>query len=392
MAERISSFVALALCLAAVPRFRDLRRSADAGRRVVATAVIALAVAAVVLTFPGERILYAATRIPHIGDLVGRAAMMVAALATQCIFLLAAARARQRRAQLRRRVLVLLAALAVLVAVFSAAPAQDPAADYLLAYGTEPLVGVFITTFTAFLGWSLVDVQLAWSRLKHRTSGPLHTSLRTFALGAAFGLGYVALRLLGEAALFTGWDTVVAFTRVGCLALGSVAALLAVASVTWPAMRMRIHQLRTWVRARRQLQQLLPLWRDLADVAPEVALEHPRSPIREAFDVLDVRWRLYRRVIEIHDARLALRAHALQLADAAATPHAAEAQRLAAAVTAARAGHHDGAPTASEHSLGERAPVADDMDREAERLAQVAREYVALTRTRHRVVLQGRRS
>ncbi|WP_369068744.1 MAB_1171c family putative transporter [Kineococcus terrestris] len=378
MSERLSSVVTLALCLAALPRLRELLPGVDAGRRAVATAVVTLAASAVALTFPGERALYALTGVPHIGDLVGRAFLMVAAVAAQCIFLFAAEPAQQPRVRLRRRVQALLAALAVLLAAFTLAPTHDTSADYLVVYGGEPLVAVFVVTFTAFLGWCFADVLTAWSRLERRTSGSLHTGLRTLAAGAAVGLGYVVLRLTGQVALLAGWPGVVASTRIGCLVTGSVAALLAVAAVSWPAVSEASRAVHEWSRSRARLRQLYPLWSDLTEVVPHVALERPRPPTRELISLLDVRWRLYRRVIEIHDARLALRAYADAPSRRTRTAPAAEARRLARAVAAARRG----AAVPESVAGPAAATVADDIDREAEWLSNVAREYRTLTRSR----------
>ncbi|WP_166610920.1 MAB_1171c family putative transporter [Kineococcus indalonis] len=371
----------LLLCLAAIPRLRDLAPGVDAGRRVVAITVVALAASAAALTFPGERILYSLTGIAHIGDLVGRALLMVTAVATQCIFLFAVEPDQHPRPRLRRRVAALIAALVLLVSVFTAAPGRDASADYLVVYGAEPLVAIFVVTFTAFLGWCFADVLAAWSRLKRRTSGTLHAGLHTLAAGAGVGLGYVLLRLIGEVALFADRPGVVAATRIGCLITGSVASLLAVTAVSWPAASALTSSLHEWSQARQQLRQLFPLWRDLADVAPQVALEQPRSPAREALAVRDVRWRLYRRVIEIHDARLALRPYVRPLGASATTPEAAEAHRLADAITAARIGvAPEVAPVRSTGGPSE-TTVADDVSREAEWLTGVAREYTALIRT-----------
>jgi hypothetical protein len=73
----------------------------------------------------------------------------------------------------------------------------------------------------------------------------------------------------------------------------------------------------------RKLLRLRPLWLALYRVNPQIALVPPRSLPLELLDVRDLDLRLYRRVVEIRDGRLALRAHL--------DPEVAEAARAAAA-------------------------------------------------------------
>jgi len=52
------------------------------------------------------------------------------------------------------------------------------------------------------------------------------------------------------------------------------------------------------------LWRLYPLWRRLCTIAPEVVMVPPRPRLLDLFDVRDVRFRLYRRILEIRDALL----------------------------------------------------------------------------------------
>ncbi|MFJ8475616.1 MAB_1171c family putative transporter [Kitasatospora sp. NPDC094011] len=181
-----------------------------------------------------------------------------------------------------------------------------------------------------------------------------------------------------------------------CAVLGGLCATLIAAglgSTLWPAATGAV---RGWLRAHRRYRALTPLWRDLHTVLPEIALDPARHlPLPPR----DPRFALYRRIIEIHDARLILRQHldprAAQWLDGATrrfpppSAHAAataEAAALAAALELAAAGAEHRPADAPEAT----APATlDTMDGEADHLAQLARVYatcpaVAEVRTRAR--------
>jgi hypothetical protein len=61
-----------------------------------------------------------------------------------------------------------------------------------------------------------------------------------------------------------------------------------------------------WVRDYRSLQQLYGLWRDLVRAVPDIALYGPPNRLVDSCMLRAVRFRLYRRIIEIRDAQWAL--------------------------------------------------------------------------------------
>lgn len=62
-----------------------------------------------------------------------------------------------------------------------------------------------------------------------------------------------------------------------------------------------------WFRRYRAYRVLYPLWRDLYEASPEIALLRPLPPLIDALTVHDLDFRLYRRVVEIRDGLLAIR-------------------------------------------------------------------------------------
>ncbi|MFJ7248914.1 MAB_1171c family putative transporter [Kitasatospora sp. NPDC098652] len=235
-----------------------------------------------------------------------------------------------------------------------------------------------------------------------RAAGPgrLGTGLRLLAGGLVAGL------------LWNAWsvDDVLRAAVTGsqdgpedllCAALGGLCAALIAAglgSTLWPAATGAV---RGWLRAHRRYRALTPLWRDLHTVLPEIALDPAR---RLPLPPRDPRFALYRRIIEIHDARLILRQHldprAAQWLDRATrrfpppadhTAATAEAASLAAALELAAAGTLPGpaAPAAPAADALGSLESPDTLDGEADHLAHLARVYatcpaVAEVRTRAR--------
>ncbi|MFE3874121.1 MAB_1171c family putative transporter [Kitasatospora sp. NPDC059146] len=228
-----------------------------------------------------------------------------------------------------------------------------------------------------------------------RAAGPgrLGTGLRLLAGGLVAGL------------LWNAWsmDDVLRAAVTGsqdgpedllCAVLGGLCAALIAAglgSTLWPAATGAV---RGWLRAHRRYRALTPLWRDLHTVLPEIALDPAR---RLPLPPRDPRFALYRRIIEIHDARLILRQHldprTAQWLDRATrrfpppSDHAAataEAASLAAALELAAAGTLPGPAAAPETAAPATATApatttttttTDTMDGEADHLAHLARVY-----------------
>ncbi|WBP91055.1 MAB_1171c family putative transporter [Kitasatospora cathayae] len=175
-----------------------------------------------------------------------------------------------------------------------------------------------------------------------------------------------------------------------CAVLGGLCAALIAAglgSTLWPVATGAV---RGWLRAHRHYRALTPLWRDLHTVLPEIALDPARHlPLPPR----DPRFALYRRIIEIHDARLILRQHSdprtaqwLERATRRFPPpsaHAAATAEAAALATALELAASGAIPqaTGATTTAAPAAPASDGpttmdtMDGEAEHLAHLARVY-----------------
>jgi hypothetical protein len=168
-------------------------------------------------------------------------------------------------------------------------------------------------------------------------------------------------------------------------ALLAVSILLTIAGSTLPAWGAHagVPFIYEWLNRYRSLRQLYPLWRTLCEAAPEIALTPPGSALADIVNFQDLRFRLYRRVVEIRDGELALRpyldnsvaAYAREACEEAGipveqAPAVVEAACLAAAIRARQRGQPAARPAPLGQAEGE-ANVAG----EAEFLGRVARSY-----------------
>ncbi|MGF1430903.1 MAB_1171c family putative transporter, partial [Kitasatospora sp. LaBMicrA B282] len=225
----------------------------------------------------------------------------------------------------------------------------------VLAAGRAPLTRAALvgydTLFTLHGCWCVA----LFAVLVHRAArelgpGVLRRGLRLSQLGAVLGVLWAAASVIPLVeALTTGHqelaeDGSAAATAVLCLTL-------ALAGLSLPALTASlsrpVRQLRAW----RQYRRIGPLWSALHAVHPQIVLPTRTGGTRNP------EFALYRRVIEIRDGHLALRAHfhpdvpawvALAGAEqglAAPDPALLEAAAIAAALESAAAGP-DGAPAA----------------------------------------------
>lgn len=391
------AILSVVLWVAAAPRLRDLGPGASSSRRSVAVAIAALALVTTAFAKVPGRIINDVSGIDYLNDVIGRGALMVAAVAAQCIFLTlspttgphaagartsapqgATVRSRQWSGSVvGRRILVLLLALTTLVSSFTIAVASlplMPGEDFLVDLSDEPPLTVYTVTFVALLGWCFLDLVRAWLRLRHRVAGQLRTGLALLAAGAVTGLGYVVLRVVGVAADLAPWPSITDPVTRGSLITGTATALLVTAGISWHSLESWFTRARQWGLARRRLIALGPLWRDLVATVPDIALQRPSrwGAVTDRFKVTGIPWRVYRRVIEIHDASLALhrRARARRRERAQTAPQDAG---LEATVTRVREELDPRRPTAAAGGL--RLYEATSQEAQIERLVGIAEDH-----------------
>lgn len=290
-------------------------------------------------------------------------------------FVVAIARPETGR-RLRARHYVALTAMAVMAVLFIFfVPRPHEVTDFSMENAGNGWATAYYLVFVVYLGIAMATATwLFWGSARHASARWLRTGVRLMGIGTAIGVlytllrfGYMTTRLAGltdsggDIAVDNATDAL-KYTAIGFILVGSSIPAFGVAWRT--------------VQDGRQYRQLQPLWQDLTAVTPDIVLKAGllRSP----------RLRLYRRVIEIRDASLALDAYAddgirerAQTAAAQAgfdpaTSPAAEALWM----RAAREGKARGAlPVGSTQE-----PAADGIDdldftTEVEKLIQLAQIY-----------------
>lgn len=206
------------------------------------------------------------------------------------------------RPTVRRIVTIAGATALLLVALWAAAGVRTRSAHYLAENSEHVLVGVYLLCYVGVLLLGLVAIaRLCWRQSAQADRRWTRRGLRVTGSGAVIYMGSFVNRLSAVVTAPFGidplqWELVVPV----CTGTGI---LLVVAGLTMPSWGPRVSALRGWMASYRAYAQLRPLWAALYRAMPEIALHAPSASMRAPH------YRLYRRVIEICDARLRLRAY-----------------------------------------------------------------------------------
>ncbi|MCZ4122668.1 MAB_1171c family putative transporter [Streptomyces sp. H39-S7] len=247
----------------------------------------------------------------------------------------------------RRRVIAGVIVLLAMVALLTLAPINDSTAEHFTeTYATTPYIAEYLLLYVTAVGTGLAEIaRLCWRFAKVAGRPWLVRGLHLTAVGAAITLGYCLTRGIYVIARNMGIrldllaDSSSAFAALG----GALVSL----GLVLPALGPRLSATARWFGHLRAYHQLFPLWLAVYDAMPDIALDPPKHPKRARWRLTKLHYRLYRFVIEIRDARHALREHLnSEIADGARTlaaqagataeqqEAAAEAAMLRAALTA----------------------------------------------------------
>jgi hypothetical protein len=233
---------------------------------------------------------------------------LLSAFGTQVVLLYMLHVRTEARVRALRRAAVAVATLALMVLTFaSAAPVPGDVAAWRM-HLSDPGLRESRGAYLAFLAWAFFDIaRLCWRFASVADDQLLRCGLRLIAAGGAVGLGYVVAGALQVVAASRDDVGAVASAYLVSELLSVVATLLVVLGSTLPAIGPRV--VRVFRRASPEDCDLECLWRALTDAVPEVVLPTGSGSAGEA---------VYRRVIEVEDARLALRPYRTPMVQAAA--------------------------------------------------------------------------
>ena len=222
--------------------------------------------------------------------------------------------------------------------------------------------------FALYAFWCLALLAIALTRQARRLGpGPLRLGMHLTLAAVAVAMLWASWTLddIGDV-LTTGVQNGSEDTVSNVL--GAICAVLVVASATTAKWGDRLSAPLRWLRSYRMYLALEPLWEALRAELPGIVLEERRPKLGARGPRPSAEFALYRRVIEIHDGRFALRPYApaqhavaQQLARLSAAPESdglgalAEAASIATALENLRAGRKLDDPDAREVPL---APAA----------------------------------
>ncbi|WP_147287992.1 MAB_1171c family putative transporter [Nocardia pseudobrasiliensis] len=245
--------------------------------------------------------------VPNLTGLISQCGGLSIAVAQQAVVLAWASPWAEAKRKIYLRAALLLVALGSMVTLFamSVPHMSDSPHSFVPDAAKIPTYSVYLIVFQcSFLIGTIESMRLCWRYSLQVGPGWLGRGLRTAALGSGLGLPYSAARIAAVFAERLGadaqrWEPI---ARLGA----SVGTLLVLIGWTVPTWGPPLSELAARIDRYRRFRRLGPLWRALYDAVPEMALTPPRRTGLLGGPGRRLDFRLYRRIVEIRDARMAL--------------------------------------------------------------------------------------
>jgi hypothetical protein len=286
------------------------RRPRDRGLQAYWLTLLYLALALTLLLPPVYFAMSQLTGVPNLARLLGNGLGLASSWTVQAFLFHLSDPHGRACAGVKRSGWALAGTLGAMTVLFVLAPVEETVIDFTRRYGDAPFVFEYRLAFLAYLGLATVNVaRLSWRYAQIADRPSLQLGLRLVAAGGLVGLAYVVHEGTHVTARRLGLGYPVPAPATVTEILIVTAVLLFVVGSTMPAWgpRLGIPRVYRWMRQHRSLRRLYPLWRALCQASPEIALDPPTSRLADVLAVRDLGFRLYRRVVEIRDGRLALR-------------------------------------------------------------------------------------
>jgi hypothetical protein len=248
--------------------------------------------------------------VPNLARLLGHSLALTGGWSVQAFLLLLNYPPATARRKIRRRSWALAGTLVLMAILFTRAVVDDETTEFMRRYARAPLLVEYWVLFLAYLGMvggNVVHLTWRYAQLSDRVA--LRLGLRLTTVGGLFGLGYVAHEAVYLAARGLRLDYPLGDNETVTQVLVAGATAFIVVGSTMPAWgpRVRLPALWRWADQYRAYRRLYPLWCALCQSSPKISLVPPSSLLVDTMAISDLDFRLYRRVIEIRDGRLALR-------------------------------------------------------------------------------------
>ncbi|RZU51274.1 hypothetical protein EV385_3084 [Krasilnikovia cinnamomea] len=198
---------------------------------------------------------------------------------------------------------------AMIVLFFHIDTASEHPLDFDETFGPTAVGGAFLLVYVSMYTTGLIATAVRGHQFARHVAGTgghpwLRRGLRIVSVGSCVALGYAVCKSVFVVLAWSGVylpDLSKLGVLFACLASPPIAI-----GLTMPSWGPKLTTVTGWLRKRRKYRQLRPLWEVMYHAVPGIALEQPTY----GWALLgDLDFRLYRRLVEIRDGRLALAPH-----------------------------------------------------------------------------------
>ncbi|MFG1949403.1 MAB_1171c family putative transporter [Nonomuraea sp. NPDC048826] len=291
-------------------RVRKGRRGPpDPARDTVWLVLLGLSLSLTFLTPAVYALIGEVTGIPNLARLLGHGSMLVVAWSARTFLWHLSHPVSAVRPLTRFHLAIMALTFTVMSALFLAADTPVNDVRFAARYAATPGVLEYWLVYTTYLIPAFGSMAVLGRRYARMSTAPLlRVGLRLVTVGAYLAIGYHVHKTLVFAAarLSFSYPPTGSLLADGILPL--LAHLLVLSGATLPAWGRLVNAPASlvWLDRYRTYQTLRPLWRALYAANPHIALTPATPALLDLLTVRDLDLRLYRRVIEIRDGRLAL--------------------------------------------------------------------------------------
>ncbi|WP_194817919.1 MAB_1171c family putative transporter [Nocardia sp. XZ_19_385] len=289
--------------------------------------------------------------VPNLAGMLTQCCALAAGVVQQLVVLAWSSPWEEAKRRIRRRLAFSALVIVAMSVLFALSVPQMTTRPHTFAVDSAqiPTYQAYLVLYLSCYALTLVETgRLCWRYSGEVEPGSLRRGLRVAAIGSAFGLMYVGARAADIIAPHLGgtghpWEPL---ARIGAAG----AAILMMLGWSLPTWAPPLSGAWAQVGRYRSYLRLGPLWRAVVDVLPGIALASPDSSGPARWSPRQLDFRLYRRMVEIRDARIQLQRFYSPTVATAARTHAhseglslleveavVEAANLAAAIEKKRA-------------------------------------------------------
>ncbi|MFC4116603.1 MAB_1171c family putative transporter [Nonomuraea zeae] len=288
---------------------KGLRGPPDPARDTVWLLLLGLSLSLTLLTPAVYLFVGRVTGIPNLARLLGHGSMLVVAWSARTFLWHLSHPASAARPLTRLHLAALALTFVVMCTLFAAADTPVDDVRFAARYAAAPWVLEYWIIYIAYLIPAFTSMAVLGRQYARMSTAPLlRVGLRLVTVGAYLAIGYHLHKAVAFAAERFSFSYPLTGNLLADGILPLLGHLLVLSGATLPAWGRLVNAPASlvWLGRYRTYQALRPLWRALYAASPHIALTPATPALLDLLTVRDLNLRLYRRVIEIRDGRLAL--------------------------------------------------------------------------------------